>query len=185
MAASSEDGDDGGQLFNLAARPPTRHAGAAAEHVFLDGMATERDTTAARAIVLFDGVCSLCNGTVDLLLRLDRPGRLRLAPLQSRPGRELMRAHDLPPDQRDTLVVIAGGRAHVRSEAALAIAAALPAPWSALRWLRAVPRRWRDALYDAVARRRLRWFGQRDRCRLPTAADRARFLPGADEIVAP
>jgi predicted DCC family thiol-disulfide oxidoreductase YuxK len=137
---------------------------------------------AEHPVVLFDGDCNLCNGIVDRLLRLDRDATLRLAPLQSRAGQRLLVDHGLDPGRRDTLVVIAGGRAHLRSDAALAVAAALPVPWSWLRALRVVPRRWRDRLYGAVARRRARWFGTRATCRVPTAAERARFLPGADQI---
>ncbi len=133
--------------------------------------------------VLFDGHCALCNGVVDRLLRWDRHARLRLAPLQSRAGQRLLREHGLDPARRDTLVVIAGGRVLLRSDAALAIAARLPAPWSWLRALRVLPRHARDRLYGAVARRRERWFGTRESCRLPTAAERHRFLPGAEELV--
>ena len=132
--------------------------------------------------VLFDGRCRLCNGVVDRLLRWDRQARLRLAPLQSRAGQELLCEHGLDPGRRDTLVVIADGRVLLRSDAALAIAARLPAPWSWLRALRALPRSWRDRLYGAVARRRERWFGSRQECRLPTSEERHRFLPGAEEL---
>jgi len=139
----------------------------------------------SQPVVLFDGHCILCNALVDRLIRLDRRRALRLAPLQSRAGRDLLRAHGLDPDRRDTLVVVADGELRLRSDAALTVAAHLPPPWSWLRALRLMPRSWRDRLYGAVARRRQRWFGTCESCRVPTERDRERFLPGADEIDGP
>jgi predicted DCC family thiol-disulfide oxidoreductase YuxK len=127
-------------------------------------------------VVLFDGVCGLCQGVVRFVLPRDRAGRFRFAPLQSELGRTLLARHRLDPDALDTFVVVDAAGAHTRSEAALRLAAGLGAPWSALGVLRALPRPLRDALYDVVARHRYRWFGRLDACPAPSPAWRERFL---------
>ena len=130
----------------------------------------------AGTIVLFDGVCNLCNGAVQFLLRRDRRRRLRFAALQSAAGRALLEQHGLPTETLETLVVLAGGRARVRSDAALLLARRLPWPWPLLAVCTILPRPLRDALYAFVARHRYRWFGRRASCRLPSAETADRFL---------
>ena len=131
----------------------------------------------AHPIVLFDGVCHLCEGVVRFAIERDPAARLRFAPLQSELGRALLRHHGYDPDAIDAVVLVDGDGAHDRSTAALRLAAHLGAPgrWGGppLLWL---PRGLRDAVYDFVARRRYRWFGRRSECLLPTPAQRARFL---------
>jgi predicted DCC family thiol-disulfide oxidoreductase YuxK len=127
-------------------------------------------------VVLFDGVCNLCNASVDFLLRRDASARFRFAPLQSAFAARLLAEHGLAGETLASIVLIEGGRAFTRSEAALRIAALLPGPWPVLGVLRAVPRRLRDTAYDLLARRRYRWFGRRPACRTPTPEERARFL---------
>lgn len=129
-----------------------------------------------RPVLLFDGVCTLCNAAVDWLFRHDPEGKIRVGALQSAPGRALLAAHGRDPERLESLVLIEQGQVYMRSEAALRAARHLPPPWRALALLRAVPRPLRDALYDLVARHRYRWFGRRPTCRLPTPAERARFL---------
>jgi predicted DCC family thiol-disulfide oxidoreductase YuxK len=131
---------------------------------------------AAHPIVLFDGVCNLCNGTVRFLIDHDPMARFRFAPLQSEVGRALQERHHLDPDTLDTFVLVDGDGAHVRSDAVLGILCGLPSPWRWLRFLRVVPRPLRDALYRFVASRRYRWFGKRDECPVPTPEIRSRFL---------
>lgn len=127
-------------------------------------------------LVLFDGVCNLCNGAVQFLLRRDRKGRFRFAALQSAAGRALLREHGLDADSLATIVVLERGRARVRSDAALLLARRLPWPWPLLAVFVACPRPLRDALYSWVARNRYRWFGRRESCMLPTADTADRFL---------
>jgi predicted DCC family thiol-disulfide oxidoreductase YuxK len=128
-------------------------------------------------ILLFDGVCNLCNGLVRFILRHDpAPGTFKLAALQSDAGRRLLRQHGLPVDALDTFVLIEGGRAHTRSTAALRVCRSLGPPWSWLAVLLHLPRGLRDPLYDLIARHRYRWFGKRARCPVPTPETRARFL---------
>lgn len=127
-------------------------------------------------IVLFDGVCNFCNASVNFIIAREPRGRLRFAALQSEAGRALLREHGLPEEFMTSLVLIEGGRAFTDSAGALAITAHLSSPWNWLRLLRVVPRIVRDAAYRCVGRRRYRWFGRTEACRVPTPAERARFL---------
>lgn len=127
--------------------------------------------------MLFDGVCNLCNGGVRFIVRRDPRGRFRFAPLQSEVARELMgRAGIDAAAAPDSMIVVEGGRAMVRSAAALRIAGGLRWPWPALGVLWLVPRPLRDWVYRVVARNRYRWFGRQDECMLPTPELEARFL---------
>ncbi len=130
----------------------------------------------ARPIVLFDGYCVICNAGVDLLLRVDRRGLLRYGALQSEAGRRLAARHGLVADDPDTFYLVEGTRVLDRADAALAIARHLGGPWHLARVLGLLPKRLRDGAYDILARNRYRWFGVRDTCRLPSPAERARFL---------
>jgi predicted DCC family thiol-disulfide oxidoreductase YuxK len=135
-----------------------------------------RADLAAHPVLLFDGVCNLCHGTVRFVLDRDRAARFRFAPLQSGVGRALLADFALDPDDLDTVVLIDAAGAHTRSEAALRTVRALGAPWSWLWPLAAIPRPLRDTAYDFVARHRYRWFGKKDACPLPRPEWRDRFL---------
>lgn len=133
-------------------------------------------TDDAGPIVLYDGVCGLCNRSVQLILRNDRRGRFRFAALQSDVGKALLRRHGLPEDALDTVVLVEGGRAYRKSRAALRIARRMDAPWPALWPLVVVPRPVADFLYDRVAKHRYQVFGKTEACMLPPPEVRARFL---------
>jgi predicted DCC family thiol-disulfide oxidoreductase YuxK len=128
------------------------------------------------AVVLFDGVCNLCNGSVQFIVRHDPAGRFRFASLQSEAGQALLRRHGLDPDDLFSVILVEGGRAYARSDAALGIARGLSSAWRAAGALRVVPRPLRDAVYGWVARNRYRWFGKQEACMIPTPELRARFL---------
>jgi predicted DCC family thiol-disulfide oxidoreductase YuxK len=128
------------------------------------------------ALVLFDGVCNLCNGTVNFIIDHDPDGYFRFAPLQSDEAQERLAGTDAAGADLDTIVLVEDGTAYVRSTAALRIARRLTAPWPLLSLFLAVPRPLRDAVYDWIATHRYDWFGRRDQCRLPTPALKDRFL---------
>jgi predicted DCC family thiol-disulfide oxidoreductase YuxK len=127
-------------------------------------------------LVLFDGVCGLCNGFVDFLLPRDPQGALRFGALQSEAGKKALRDAGLPDSMPDTVVVLEDGRAYQESTGALRIFRRLRWPWRAVSWLVVVPRPLRDVVYRFIARNRYGWFGKRDSCRIPSPAERARFL---------
>ena len=128
------------------------------------------------AVVLFDGVCTLCNRTVDFIVRHDRAGRFRYGSLQSSTGRTLVEKFNLPADSLESIVLIDQGRVYTKSEAALFIARNLDNPWRFLALLQVVPRSVRNRVYDWVARHRYGWFGKQDTCRIPTDAEKQLFL---------
>jgi predicted DCC family thiol-disulfide oxidoreductase YuxK len=132
----------------------------------------------ADPVVLYDGVCPLCAGSVLFLARRDPARRLRFATLQSAAARRLLAAHGLavPDGEAATVLLLARDVLYRRSEAALRALRRLRAPWCWLGLLRLVPRPLRDGIYLAVARRRHRWFGRRERCRLPAPDLADRFL---------
>ena len=134
------------------------------------------------SVLLYDGLCGFCDGTVQFILARDRAGTLKFAALQGDFARSLLQRH---PELAllDSLMLslsataATGETVLVRSAAVIAIGQYLGGVWriaSAL--LRLVPAFIRDAAYDAIARRRFRLFGARDSCRLPSAAQRDRFL---------
>jgi predicted DCC family thiol-disulfide oxidoreductase YuxK len=125
-------------------------------------------------IVLFDGVCNLCNGVVQFVIARDPQARFKFASQQSQAGIELMRLHHLP--EMTSVVLIRDGKALLKSDAVLEIARLLPAPWTWAAAFKFVPRVVRDFVYDLVARSRYSIFGRRDACWLPTPELRTRFL---------
>ena len=129
-----------------------------------------------QAIVLFDGVCNLCEGVVRFIVRHDPDSRFRFAPLQSEPARRLLEKHGLPTDTVDTFVLVEGSRCLTRSDAALAVVRHLPGAWRMLRVLVVVPRPLRDWAYTIVVRNRYRWFGRKQSCMVPTPELTSRFL---------
>jgi predicted DCC family thiol-disulfide oxidoreductase YuxK len=133
-------------------------------------------TRGASPILVFDGVCVFCSRWVDFILRHDRSHSIRFAAMQSERGRALLVAHGLDPDDPLSLLYLVGDDAFVDSGAILRIASTLGGAWRLTAIARVVPRAWRDAAYRAFARRRYRWFGRRDACRVPTPEERTRFL---------
>jgi predicted DCC family thiol-disulfide oxidoreductase YuxK len=127
-------------------------------------------------IVLFDGVCNLCSGSVQLILQHDPAGRFRFASLQSDLAQRLLTERGLDPKALDSVVVIDGDRLYRESDAALRIARDLKGAWKVLTVFRVIPRPLRDWAYRLIARNRYRWFGKAETCWLPTPELRGRFL---------
>ena len=132
------------------------------------------------SVVLFDGVCNLCNGFVQFVIARDPRARFRFGTLQSEAAARSLRRLGVQGRMPDSVVLIEDGHVYVRSTAALRIARGLRFPWPFAYALIAVPRPLRDWVYDVVARRRYRWFGKRDVCMAPTPELRDRFLSDPD-----
>lgn len=133
----------------------------------------------ARAIVLFDGECSFCNGAVQFLYKRDPAGNLRYASLQSETARRLLeQAGAHVQSAPDSFVLLPrDGKVYWRSDAALRTARLMGGAWPLAYVFVAVPRRVRDGAYDWFARRRHRWFGGKEQaCAMPTPELRARLL---------
>lgn len=128
-------------------------------------------------VVLFDGVCNLCDAAVLFIIDRDPDARFRFAALQSGAAARLLAGLPRPEGgDPESVFLLEDGKLYDRSTAALRIARRLRWPWKLAYALVAVPRPLRDAAYRFVARRRYRWFGRRDACRVPTPELRARFL---------
>lgn len=134
---------------------------------------TGQDTT--DALMLFDGVCHLCDGVVRTVLGLDRDRAITFTPIQSPLGRRLALAHGLDPDAPESFLFIDHGRPLRKTAAVAALLRRLPAPWRWLGWIDRLPRRLTDRAYDGIAANRYRIFGKSDHCKVPTPEQCARF----------
>lgn len=133
--------------------------------------------TESAPVIVFDGVCVLCNRWVDFILRHDHAGRFRLAAMQGMNGRALLAAHGLSPDDPTSLLLVQRGNGYTDTDAIARVLRELGAGWSVLgRAVKLVPRFVRDPLYRWFARHRYGLFGKRAACRLPDPAEAWRFL---------
>ena len=131
----------------------------------------------SQRIILFDGVCNLCNGSVIFILRHERGAEFRFASIQSAIGKELLELYGFPADYSEAVILIDKTKIQTGSTAALKIGQRLKFPWSILATTGLiVPRFIRDWVYAQIAKHRYGWFGKRDVCMVPTANLRARFL---------
>ena len=130
----------------------------------------------APVIVLFDGVCNLCNASVNFIIDRDPAGHFLFAPLQGATAPALLQKHGRSIACLDTVLLIEGGQVFTRSSAALRILRQLNMPWPLLAVFLLVPAGIRDRVYGFIARNRYRWFGRTAACRVPTPELRARFL---------
>jgi predicted DCC family thiol-disulfide oxidoreductase YuxK len=127
-------------------------------------------------VILFDGVCNLCNRFVQFVIARDPRARFSFASLQSSAAARLAAARAGSTDGRESIVLLENGREFTESTAALRIVAALGFPWTLAGGLIIVPRPLRDWAYGVVARNRYRWFGKRQVCMVPTPDLKRRFL---------
>lgn len=134
---------------------------------------TESEETAA--IVLFDGVCNLCSGAVQWVIRHDKKGYFKFASLQSNIGEQLKSRYNIPPGV-DSIVLIENNKAFVKSTAVLRIAKHSGGAWKLGYVFMVVPAVIRNWIYDIIARKRYRWFGKKNVCWIPDASLMQRFL---------
>ncbi len=132
---------------------------------------------AAYPIVLFDGVCNLCNSTVQFVLRRDSRQQFHFASLQSEAGGYFLNKYNLPTENFASFVLVYNNRCYRQSDGALMVFYLLGGVWRVfffvLKWL---PLWLRDGAYKIIANNRYRWFGQRETCWIPTPELKARFL---------
>jgi len=144
--------------------------------VNVDASESEARGFAGKPIIFFDGVCAMCNTFVNFALRIDRREMFLFAPLQGTTARRL-----LPPlseDPRDwSMIYLDENGIHDQLDASLEVYRRLGGVWRLLSMLRYIPRSIRTPMYRILARNRYRWFGRRETCRIPTEAEKSRFLP--------
>jgi len=128
-------------------------------------------------IVLFDGVCNLCNGAVIWILKRDRKGQFRFASLQGKTGQEFLSQRGIDRTDFKTMILVEPELAYyTQSTAALKIAGKLGGVWSLFTVFIWIPSPLRDAVYNWISRNRYRWFGRKDECMLPRPEWKDRFL---------
>ena len=128
-------------------------------------------------IILFDGVCNLCNSSVIFVLQREQSRTFQFASIQSESGKDLLEWCGLPSNYSQAVILIYCGKIYIGSTAALKIGQKLKFPWSILASLGLlVPKFVREWVYSQIAKQRYRWFGKRDVCMVPTEGLRARFI---------
>ncbi len=127
-------------------------------------------------IVLFDGVCNLCNGAVQFIIRHDKNEKFLFASLQSEIGKKILSSNNLSRDDLKTFLLIEDDKVYTKSTAALRVIKQLNGVISILYTFNVIPKFIRDSIYDLVARNRYNWFGKKDECMIPTPQLKARFL---------
>jgi len=135
----------------------------------------QKGETHSPPVVLFDGVCKLCNGSVNFILKKDNKGRLNFAPLQSDYGRFVLEKHGRHTDALDSMMLLEGERLTAKSTAVIRISKYLGGAWPLCMIALVIPRFVRDFIYDIIAKNRYRWFGKYDTCRLPDPEFENRF----------
>lgn len=130
-------------------------------------------------LILFDGVCKLCNAWSNFIIRHDHGRRFKLASVQSPEGKAILAHFGYPTERFDTMLVVHNAACHEKSEAFFAVMGELGMPWRLLRVFRFLPRFLRDWLYDRIALNRYRLFGKYDYCSLPGADHEGRYLSGS------
>ena len=127
-------------------------------------------------ILLFDGVCNLCNNSVQFVIKKDKKKQFYFTALQSNAGQQLLKQYQLSPNKFDSFVLIENNQAYTRSTAALRVVKRLSGAWPLLYIFIIVPPFIRNTIYDWVAQNRYKWFGKSDSCMMPTPELSARFL---------
>ena len=127
-------------------------------------------------IILFDGVCNLCDRSVQFIIKRDHKKLFRFASLQGKTGQEVLRKYQLPADQFHSFVLLEGDRIYTRSTGALRIFRKLGTGLKLLYGFMIVPRFIRDGIYNLIARNRYKWYGKKEECMIPTPDIKERFL---------
>ena len=129
-----------------------------------------------KPIVLFDGVCNLCNSAVQFIIRHDKKKVFMFTSLQSDAGQKLLVQYNFPLNELNSFILIENNKAYTRSSGALRVVKKLKGLWPLLYGFMIVPKFIRDGVYDWVGRNRYKWFGKQEACMIPTPELKARFL---------
>lgn len=127
-------------------------------------------------IILFDGVCNLCNSAITFVIARDKKARIKFAALQSVEGQELLKRYNLPQDSFNSFVLIKDGIVYTKSAAALKVCKHLTGFWPLLYGFIISPPFIRDGIYEWIAKNRYKWFGKKEQCMVPTPELSNRFL---------
>lgn len=128
------------------------------------------------SIILFDGVCNLCNEAVNFVIKRDTGNVFKFTPLQEKQGVLLLKTHAVDTQKLDSIVLIENEKVYVKSSAALRIAKKMSNLWPLFFVLLIIPSFIRDGVYDFIAKNRYKWFGKKEQCMIPTPGLREKFL---------
>jgi predicted DCC family thiol-disulfide oxidoreductase YuxK len=130
-----------------------------------------------KKIILFDGVCNLCNRSIQFIIKHDTKDEFRFATLQGEIGKSLIKDRNIDTSKVDSIILIEPGVAYyIKSTAALKIGHSFGGIWKIISVLNLIPSRLRNIVYDFVARNRYKWYGKKDHCMVPTLEIKAKFL---------
>jgi len=130
----------------------------------------------AHPILFFDGVCNLCNSSVQFIIKRDKSNRFRFSSLQSSKSKELLPTDLVNTENLQTLVLLKDDKILTKSTAALNIARGLSGLWPILYIFMIIPKFLRDLAYDFIAKNRYKWFGKKDACMIPSPELKAKFI---------
>ena len=128
------------------------------------------------SIILFDGVCNLCNAAVQFVIRRDNTNHFLFASLQSEEGKKILAGNKLPSNEMSSFILLENGKVYDRSTALLKVVRKLKGWWRFLYGFIIVPKFIRDGIYGIISKNRYQWFGKKNECMIPTPELRARFL---------
>ncbi len=132
-----------------------------------------------KKIIFFDGVCNLCSGAVQFIIKRDKRDVFRFAPLQGEAGQEFLAQRNLNAQDFDSIILFLPGEAYYhKSKAVLKVIDHLGGLWFLLKIFKILPTRFTDAFYDFVAKHRYQWFGRKQSCMIPTPELQEKFLEG-------
>jgi predicted DCC family thiol-disulfide oxidoreductase YuxK len=132
--------------------------------------------TIQHPVILFDGVCNLCNNSVQFVIKHDKAQQFRFASLQSDFGEQVLKSFDLSADQFNSFILLEEGKIYTKSTAALRVAKRLNGLYKYLYDFMIAPKFIRDTVYNIIAKNRYKWFGKQESCWLPTPALQHLFL---------
>lgn len=134
------------------------------------------DNSTSKAIILFDGVCNLCNSSVNFIINHDTNNYFLFAPLQSEKANELLSEFNIDSNQTSSFVLIENNRIYLKSTAALKCALRLNKLYPLLYIFIIVPPFLRNTVYNFIARNRYKWFGKKDSCMIPSEEIKSKFI---------
>jgi predicted DCC family thiol-disulfide oxidoreductase YuxK len=127
-------------------------------------------------IILFDGICNLCNASVRFVLKQDKKKQFLLASLQSDAAKKLLLQYNYKNNDLNSIILIDRNKVHKKSAAIMLIFEYLGMPWRVFNVLKILPLRWLDFIYDQIAERRYTWFGKKDTCTMMLPKHKNRFI---------
>ena len=128
------------------------------------------------SIILFDGVCNLCNSSINFVIKRDKNDAFKFATLQEEVGQLLLKRYSIDSLDTDSIILIENGKAYVKSTAALRVARKLSSAWPLMYGFMIIPAFIRNWVYDYIAKNRYKWYGKQDSCMIPTPALKSKFL---------